>query len=249
MVYDSTNITSESAYKISHSCVNVLIFYVLLFGVVYLELSDFAMDPTKEQWVCIKFCAKLENSVMETLALTREAFGEESMSHTRVFEWHARFRAGQTYIEIDQHTSRTISSARWDRWTTKSRACSSFSLTSTGLFKRNASWQAKQSIPYTTVTSYGDCIKMCKDFATKFGDNWTGYCITTTHLITLSVSPGKFWPKTTWLSSPTLPTLLIPWLKIELKGCNFDTIQASEAESQAALNTLTEHDFQDAFKK
>jgi hypothetical protein len=34
-------------------------------------------------------------------------------------------------------------------------------------------------------------------------------------------------------------------LKIKLKG-HIDVI---EAESQAMLNTLTEHDFQDAFKK
>jgi hypothetical protein len=29
----------------------------------------------------------------------------------------------------------------------------------------------------------------------------------------------------------------------------FDTIQVIEAESQAVLNSLTEHDFQNAFKK
>jgi hypothetical protein len=45
------------------------------------------------------------------------------------------------------------------------------------------------------------------------------------------------------------PTFLFPQLKIRLKGRHFDTIQVMEAESQAVLNTLTEHDFQDAFKK
>jgi hypothetical protein len=30
---------------------------------------------------------------------------------------------------------------------------------------------------------------------------------------------------------------------------HFDTIEEIEAESQAVLNTLTEHDFEDAFKK
>jgi N-dimethylarginine dimethylaminohydrolase len=34
-----------------------------------------------------------------------------------------------------------------------------------------------------------------------------------------------------------------------LKGRRFDTIEVTEAESQAMLNALTEHDFQDAFKK
>jgi hypothetical protein len=38
-------------------------------------------------------------------------------------------------------------------------------------------------------------------------------------------------------------------LKIKLIGRQFDTIEAIEAESQAMLNTLTEHHFQDAFKK
>jgi hypothetical protein len=38
-------------------------------------------------------------------------------------------------------------------------------------------------------------------------------------------------------------------LKIKVKGRHFDTVEMIEAESQAVLNTLTEHDFQDAFKQ
>jgi hypothetical protein len=38
-------------------------------------------------------------------------------------------------------------------------------------------------------------------------------------------------------------------LKIKLKSRHFDTIEVIEAESQAVLNILTEHDLQDAFKK
>jgi hypothetical protein len=34
-----------------------------------------------------------------------------------------------------------------------------------------------------------------------------------------------------------------------LKGCHVEIIEVIEAESQAFLNTLTEHDFQDVFKK
>jgi hypothetical protein len=37
-------------------------------------------------------------------------------------------------------------------------------------------------------------------------------------------------------------------LKIKLKGRHFDTTVVIEAESLAVLNTLTENDFQDAFK-
>jgi hypothetical protein len=42
---------------------------------------------------------------------------------------------------------------------------------------------------------------------------------------------------------------LFPQLKIKLKGRHFDTIEMIKAESQAVMNTLTDHDFQDAFKK
>jgi hypothetical protein len=42
---------------------------------------------------------------------------------------------------------------------------------------------------------------------------------------------------------------LFPQLKIQLKAAFFDTIVVIEAESQTVLNTLTEQDFQDAFKE
>jgi hypothetical protein len=38
-------------------------------------------------------------------------------------------------------------------------------------------------------------------------------------------------------------------LKIKLKGRRFDTIVVIEAELLAVVNTLTEHNFQDSFKK
>jgi hypothetical protein len=42
---------------------------------------------------------------------------------------------------------------------------------------------------------------------------------------------------------------LFPQLTIKLKGRHFGTTEVVDAESQAVLNTLTEHGFQDAFKK
>jgi hypothetical protein len=42
---------------------------------------------------------------------------------------------------------------------------------------------------------------------------------------------------------------LFPRLRIKLKGRHFDTTEVIKAELQALLNTQTEHDFQDAFKK
>jgi hypothetical protein len=42
---------------------------------------------------------------------------------------------------------------------------------------------------------------------------------------------------------------LFPQFSIKLKGCHFDTVEVIKAELQMVLNTLAEHDFQDAFKK
>jgi hypothetical protein len=48
--------------------------------------------------------------------------------------------------------------------------------------------QAKQSIPHTTVTFYGDCVKMCDDFEPNFGDKITGCYITTMYRLAFPLS-------------------------------------------------------------
>jgi hypothetical protein len=68
-------------------------------------------DETKEQTVCIKFCEISKKSAMKTLAMIRQAFGEESMSRTQVFEWHAWSMASRTSIEDDQHRYTTLHNA------------------------------------------------------------------------------------------------------------------------------------------
>jgi hypothetical protein len=57
----------------------------------------------------------------------------------------------------------------------------------------------------------------------------------------------EFLTKRNMIPLPTHSIFLVPRLKIKLKGNHFDAIEVIEAESQAVLNTLTEHDFQDAF--
>jgi hypothetical protein len=44
------------------------------------------------------------------------------------------------------------------------------------------------------------------------------------------------------------PAFLFPRLKTKLKGRHFDTTRVIQAESQALLNSLTQHDFPEAFK-
>jgi hypothetical protein len=41
---------------------------------------------------------------------------------------------------------------------------------------------------------------------------------------------------------------LFPKMKLKLKGCRFDTAEQIQTESHRVLDTVTENDFQEAFK-
>jgi hypothetical protein len=51
------------------------------------------MDGKSNQRVCIKFCMKLVKTIIETLEMLCESFGEHSLRWTAVFEWHSCFKA------------------------------------------------------------------------------------------------------------------------------------------------------------
>jgi hypothetical protein len=91
---------------------------------------------------------------------------------------------------------------------------------------------------YYCEVFYSNCVKTCEDFAPNFGDKRIGCCITTTQ--TPFFHHGFFGQK-------QLPFSVSP-IEETSKGSHFDMIEVMEAESQAVLNTLTEHDFRDAFK-
>jgi ADP-ribosylglycohydrolase len=53
------------------------------------------MDLAREQQECIKSCANLGKSATDTLAMIRQAIGEEGMSRMQASERHAQFRVDQ----------------------------------------------------------------------------------------------------------------------------------------------------------
>jgi hypothetical protein len=92
-------------------------------------------------------------------------------------------------------------------------------------------------------------MKICVDFAPNFGDmmNWLlHHDNTPSHA---SFSPENFRQKQH--DSRPQPTTLFSVSPVEgeMEGCHFDTIEVIEAESQAVLNTLTEHNLKDPFTK
>ena len=64
------------------------------------------MEPTVEQRYAVKFCVKLGKSASETLELIKQAYGDDALSHTRVFEWHKMFKEGRDHVEDEHHVGR-----------------------------------------------------------------------------------------------------------------------------------------------
>ena len=63
---------------------------------------------TIEQRINIKFCVKLGKTAIETLKLLLDVYGDSSMSRTRVFEWHKRFREGREDMEDDPKSKEAL---------------------------------------------------------------------------------------------------------------------------------------------
>jgi len=53
------------------------------------------MADNKEQRVCDKFCFLLGKSAAETVLMLQEAFMDEALSRTQVFERYSRFKGGE----------------------------------------------------------------------------------------------------------------------------------------------------------
>jgi hypothetical protein len=53
-----------------------------------------------ERRVNIKFCFKMGKTATETFQLIKQAYGDNALSHTRDFEWYARFWDGRENLKV-----------------------------------------------------------------------------------------------------------------------------------------------------
>jgi hypothetical protein len=85
-------------------------FHTRLFGFVYVTCGDFHDGSEREkQELCTKVCTNLGKRAAETLTVTQQAFGDQILSRTQVFQWHAPFKPGRTSVDSDEHTGRASS--------------------------------------------------------------------------------------------------------------------------------------------
>jgi hypothetical protein len=57
-----------------------------------------------------KFCVKLKKTATETFEMLKNAYGEECLSRTSVFEWHKRFKEERESLQDDQREDRPSTS-------------------------------------------------------------------------------------------------------------------------------------------
>jgi len=66
--------------------------------------ANIEIAGVKVQRTCIKVCFKLNKTAAETHRMLKEAFGEQSLSQVRTFEWFKRFKDGKESVEDDKHS-------------------------------------------------------------------------------------------------------------------------------------------------
>jgi len=73
-------------------------------------IAIFTMCVSTEQRICIKFCFKIGKTATETYQLLRQAYGEDAMGRTQVFDWFRRFKEGTTSVESNPRSGRPSTS-------------------------------------------------------------------------------------------------------------------------------------------
>ncbi|GFV57675.1 HTH_48 domain-containing protein [Trichonephila clavipes] len=73
------------------------------------------MCENTDQRICIKFRFNLGKTGTETYEMMKTAFGKETMSHARDFEWLRRFKEGRQSVNSDPHSGRPSTSRNEDK--------------------------------------------------------------------------------------------------------------------------------------
>ena len=73
-------------------------------------IAIFTMCESTEQCICIKFCFKIGKTATETYQLLQQAYGEDAVGRTQVFDWFRRFKECRTSVESDPRSGRPSTS-------------------------------------------------------------------------------------------------------------------------------------------
>jgi len=69
-------------------------------------IAIFTICESTEQRIYIKFCFKIGKPATETYQLLQQAYGEDAVGRTQVFDWFRRFKEGGISVESDPRSGR-----------------------------------------------------------------------------------------------------------------------------------------------
>jgi len=77
-------------------------------------IAIFMMCESTKQCICIKFCFKIGKTATETYQLLQQAYSEDTMGRTQVFDGFRRFKEGRTSVESEPRLGRPSTSRSED---------------------------------------------------------------------------------------------------------------------------------------
>jgi hypothetical protein len=72
------------------------------------------VTPSAEQHCIIRILVKEKVKPAEILCRLNAQYGEETMSHTSVYDWYSKFSEGCKEVNIQLSASKIIASVFWD---------------------------------------------------------------------------------------------------------------------------------------
>ena len=151
-------------------------------------IAIFTMCESTEQHICIKFCFKIGKPATEMYQLLQQAYGEDAMGLTQVFDLFRLFEEGRTSVESDPRSGRPSTSRNW-RILILSVSYTTSTLPTGKQLTRNSTWR-----------SCDVCVNQFAENDRKNGGMATGSCTTTMRPHTLHTLCSSFWPNTAPLS-------------------------------------------------
>lgn len=186
-----------------------------------------------EQRINVKFLVKLKKTPTECYKLLKEAYGENSLSRARVFEWYKRFSEGRESSEDDQRPGRPVS------------VSTPQTVTKINEIVRGDRRMSIRMIAETVNADKETVRKILHDELNQ--DNAPAHNA-------LSVKRYLAARGTPVLEhAPYSPDLapcdffLFPKIKSALKGTRFESMEEVKRKSAELLNALTKEDFQHCF--
>ncbi|KAG5331644.1 MOS1T transposase, partial [Acromyrmex charruanus] len=183
-----------------------------------------------EQRINVKFLVKLKKTPTECYKLLKEAYGENSLSRARVFEWYKRFSEGRESTEDDQRPGRPVSVSTPQ---TVTKINQTYYLTVLATLrervrkKRSELWKNKSWILHQDNAPAHNALSVKRYLAAR------GTPVLEHAPYSPDLAPCDFF--------------LFPKIKSALKGIRFESMEEVKRKSAELLNALTKEDFQHCF--